>query len=148
MNLLAFFSRYLILLGLGAATVCAAASWPGRTDQHPLTADQAFQMMPLQRDAHGVKLEWVIAPGYFLYRDRIKVKAVAADRVLALKLPPAQPYDEPGAGQVRVYRNDLTARLPLSVTVTPRRLKVRFQGCSDSGICYPPQTRIMQMPKK
>ncbi len=135
---------------LSATTTCAAAGWPkldSTAGSSLLRADQAFQMMPVERGPQGVKLEWVIAPGYFLYRDRIHVDSITSSghQPIALKLPTAQPYNEAGEGIVQIYRNDVSGLLPLSVTAGLSRVRVRYQGCSDSGVCYPPQTQILDL---
>jgi thioredoxin:protein disulfide reductase len=39
-------------------------------------------------------------------------------------------------GETWVYREDITVTLPPQEGV----LTVRWQGCQDGGICYPPQT--------
>ncbi len=135
---------------LSATTACAAAGWPkpdGDQGDALLRADQAFQMMPAQHEGHGVKLEWVIAPGYFMYRNRIHADIVEAGGThpVALQLPAAQPYNEAGMGIVHIYRNDLSATFQVPAGTDLRRLRVRYQGCSDSGVCYPPQTRILSL---
>lgn len=143
--------RYIITATLlSAATVCAAAGWPKLdNDQNNslLRADQAFQLMPVQHQGRDVKLEWVIAPGYFLYRNRIQADIVdpVGSQAVALELPPAQPYDEAGQGIVQIYRNDLSATLRTPSNTKLYRLRVRYQGCSDSGVCYPPQTQILDL---
>lgn len=132
------YPRHLLCaLALGLTLPCAAAGWPASAGGHAraLTAEQAFQLLPPTRHGDTVQLEWSIAPGYFLYRDRIQVRA--GDRPVTLKLPAAQRYDEPGAGTVQIYRDDLKLRLRAPAGTV---LQVRYQGCSDQGICYPPQT--------
>lgn len=143
--------RWLILaVLLGTSSVCAAAGWPQLdSDQSDslLRVDQAFQLMPVQHTGRDVKLEWVIAPGYFLYRNRIHADIVepAGSQAVALELPQAQPYNEAGQGIVQIYRNDLRATIKTAADAKPQRLRVRYQGCSDSGVCYPPQTQILEL---
>lgn len=138
------------LLLLGVSSLATAAGWtfgePGH-DAKLLPADQAFQLLPPQRRNDRVQLEWTIAPGYFLYRDRIHVESANGDPAAGtLNLPPAQSFDEAGLGTVRIYRGDLQASLQLAPGAAPQRLRVRFQGCSDKGVCYPPQTRVVNIP--
>lgn len=135
---------------ISSASICAAAGWPKLdSDQSDslLSANQAFQLMPVQHTGRELKLEWVIAPGYFLYRNRIHADIVepAGSQAVTLGLPPAQSYNEAGQGIVQVYRNDLRATIKTAADAKPQRLRVRYQGCSDSGVCYPPQTRILEL---
>lgn len=137
----------LVVLMCSASAVSAAGWVPAATSSEaaPLRADQAFQLLPAERHGHAIKLEWSIAPGYFLYRDRIHVDLSGPGGTIpaVLKMPAAQAYDEPGEGPVQVYRDDLRVSLQASADVAPHALQVRYQGCSDSGICYPPQTRTV-----
>jgi len=109
------------------------------------TATQAAD----QAAATHYTLEWDIAPGYYLYRDRIKVSAqgVAGDHaVLTAKalLPAGAPYHDAHFGDVQIYRGDVVASV--AIPAAARRLHVRFQGCADQGICYPPQDVELEVP--
>ena len=39
----------------------------------PMPADQAFQLRAQLDEEEGIELIWTIAPGYYLYRDKIVV---------------------------------------------------------------------------
>ena len=130
----------------GAGTLAAAAARadalfgpPAR--QGPLTADQAFRVLPPQRNGDRLRVEWDIAPGYFLYRPRIEVLAAApaGRRLSALALPAGLPYHDAHFGDTQIYRNDLVATATGAAGV--QRVRVRYQGCADIGICYPPQDK-------
>nr|WP_240954105.1 protein-disulfide reductase DsbD domain-containing protein [Solimonas marina] len=110
-----------------------------------LTAAQAFSMLPVERHGQSLHLSWSIAPGYYLYRQRIKVETLApsAAGVEAIRLPDGIAHHDDHFGDVEIYRNDLEADVPLSATPSaPLRVRVTYQGCADAGVCYPPQTVV------
>ncbi|MBI2382684.1 MAG: hypothetical protein HYV18_01240 [Gammaproteobacteria bacterium] len=133
-------------LTLGAAAVAAApplADAPvGRKDYLPV--DDAFQLQPAEWRKGRVVVSWRIAPGYYLYRDRLKFAVAQPDgaRLGAPLLPGGESYLDEVFGQVEVYRTELRAELPLSPAAAGS-LRVTYQGCADAGLCYPPQTRVV-----
>ncbi len=112
-----------------------------------LPVEQAFALTVATPTRDQVELTFAIAEGYYLYRHRFAVSAVGGQ-------PGLDPFSVPGGsrkvdeffGDVETYRQSvtLTQRLPeLPATTETLQLEVRFQGCADVGICYPPQrTRV------
>ena len=139
-------------LGLAVSGAAAAADpWkkaPGAIDSDLLPAESAFQLVAATRDGDAVTLDWVIAPGYYLYRKRLAFEAVepSTTRLGAVRLPAGQTLHDEHFGDVEVYRETLQARLPLtSGKAALAKLRVRFQGCADAGVCYPPVTRVVDV---
>lgn len=118
---------------------------PATGDTPLLKATQAFEMQAPRWDGKDVELSWTIAPGYYLYRDRIQVQAPAGAPAGKLDLPAAQEHDDPAFGRVAIYRDRLTARY-IPTTPGARRLEITVQGCADRGVCYPPLTRAVSLP--
>ncbi len=118
----------------------------GNASNELLPADKAFQF--LQTFENGqVVLNWTIAQGYHLYKDKIKTKIVEGNAELgALQLPDAIEIDDPVFGKTKVFHDQLRATLPftnLSNTVT---VEVEYQGCSaDAGVCYPPEKKTFSV---
>ena len=112
-----------------------------------LPVDEAFGLTAQARDRDRVEISWKIAPGYYLYRHRTTVKADAGFDAEALQLPAGKKHHDDFFGEVETYRERLTGVLPGKAadgtdTVT---LEVRYQGCADAGVCYPPQKRTLQV---
>ncbi|MGH8446933.1 MAG: protein-disulfide reductase DsbD N-terminal domain-containing protein [Solimonas sp.] len=112
-----------------------------------LPAAQAFDLMPVERRHGTLHLSWNVAPGYYLYRQRIRVEALAPSDVAvqAIRLPAGIDHVDEHFGTVQIYRGLLEAEVPLRAAAkgsAPQalRLRVTFQGCADIGVCYPPQT--------
>ncbi len=114
-----------------------------------LPVDQAFQLQPVERTERGLKLGWIVSTGYYLYRERIKVEVVepAATKISAPKLPAGEKHHDEHFGDVHIYRGgSIDAEIPGGKSLGQvRKLKISYQGCSESGVCYPPQTRIVDV---
>lgn len=111
-----------------------------------LPVDQAFDVQPMEfKDGH-LLVSWRITPGYYLYRDRLKFTAVPqGSRLGAPAMPPSQTYKDEHFGEMQVYRDKLTVRVPVSgASPGPWAVSVAYQGCADAGLCYPPQTRTLE----
>ncbi len=130
----------------------AGGLWHGDKDNNApdiLPVDQAFQMQPVERTAHGLKLGWIVSTGYYLYRERIHVEAAEPDavKIPEPKLPAGEKHHDEHFGDVHVYRGgSYEAEIPGGKSLEKiRKLKISYQGCAESGVCYPPQTRIMDV---
>ncbi|WP_372018240.1 protein-disulfide reductase DsbD family protein [Pseudoxanthomonas sp. 10H] len=111
-----------------------------------LPVDQAFVLSAGAPAADRIELRWKIADGYYLYRHRTSVKASAGFSGGELQLPDGARHTDEFFGPVETYRGELVATLPGRQAGTgPVQLEVRYQGCADLGICYPPQTRRLQV---
>ena len=136
------------IFGLGlllAATAVSAESLlhpKGKADAL-LPVDQAFQFEGALKAGKTISLDWTIAPGYYLYGHMFKVSVDAPAGMAAptLQLPKGEAKHDEEFGDVTIYRGVLS--VPLTSAVAPRTLRVRYQGCADIGVCYPPQTRIV-----
>jgi thioredoxin:protein disulfide reductase len=110
-----------------------------------LPVDEAFRVSASPEGAGAVRLTWVIAPGYYLYRSRIRVSSVGA-RLGALQLPPGQIKSDAYLGRQSVYHQELVAHVPVSRSghaTLELKLRVGYQGCAEAGLCYPPTTRLL-----
>jgi len=106
-----------------------------------LPVDQAFALSASAPTRDGIALRWTIADGYYLYRHRISVQADPAFHAGSLDLPRGASHHDEFFGEVETYRTQLQATLPGAPTTDSVTLKVKYQGCADVGVCYPPQTR-------
>lgn len=109
-----------------------------------LTAEEAFVLTVGESagSAGGVALNWAIAPGYYLYRDRIDVTAQPPGALVQLDRPPGEQKNDPNFGLMQVYHDAVTVQAHPG---TARDLTVTWQGCAEAGLCYPPQTRKISL---
>ncbi|PSF04968.1 thiol:disulfide interchange protein [Marinobacter fuscus] len=93
----------------------------------------------------SVDLSWDIAPGHYLYLERIQITSLtegARTGKPEFSLDGTLTNDE-FFGETTVFYDPVTARVPVSLPdgVKEAQLQVTYQGCAEAGLCYPPQTR-------
>jgi thiol:disulfide interchange protein DsbD len=114
----------------------------------PLKAEQAF-MLNASAQEDQLIFEWTIAPGTYLYQKAFKFNT--ADAQLGEPLMPASTsIEDPFYGKTAIYRNQVSITVPvLAMQQHHLQINVAYQGCSDLGFCYPPQTQdlTIEMPK-
>jgi thiol:disulfide interchange protein DsbD len=102
-----------------------------------LEPEQAFQLRGELVDAHTVRLTWVIAPEYHLYRDRLSFDGGVGVPVLPAGL---RKFDTNFNKEMEIYQNKLVVDLPVTGSA-PFTLQVGYQGCADAGLCYSPASQ-------
>ena len=112
-----------------------------------LPVDQAFVLSASAPAPDRIEVHWKVADGYYLYRHRTAVTASGGFVGGNLRLPAGERHVDEFFGPVETYRGELLATLDGKATGagTTAELEVRYQGCADIGICYPPQTRRLQV---
>ena len=121
---------------------------PLATVSAPLPDNQVFQFRFTPFDANTLKLDWTIKKGYFLYKDRIWIDNPQNQylHVGAISFPDPEIKRSKEGKDIPIYRHKLTLAVPvLANTGGETALTVHYQGCSDAGFCYPPQTRDIQL---
>lgn len=108
-----------------------------------LPVDQAFKVEAGLIDARHAQLKFVIAPGHYLYRERIQLLPPTGDTA-NMALPAGETKNDPNFGQQQVFHHDTLAEVTFS-GAAPSTLQVRYQGCSEKGLCYPPQTKLLTL---
>ncbi|QIO05806.1 protein-disulfide reductase DsbD [Acinetobacter shaoyimingii] len=104
-----------------------------------LPADQAFQLSSESVTEQQVKLNWNIAPDYYLYHDQFKISA--EQKPVHFQLPKGQPKDDPTFGLTQVHYHQVN----IVIDVRPNtQYKITWQGCAKDGLCYPPQSKIIE----
>jgi thioredoxin:protein disulfide reductase len=109
----------------------------------PLPADQAFQLRAQLNAEEGIELSWTIAPGYYLYRDRIVV-TLDGHRIRTAT-EKGEPKDDPNFGRVEVYHGTGMATVPAELLPEKGRIVVTYQGCGENTICYPPISKTVDL---
>jgi thiol:disulfide interchange protein len=134
--------RLASLLALSCLALPAAAV----DESSLLPVDQAFALGAEATD-QGIAVHWKIADGYYLYRHRTAVSAEGAGFTAGtLQLPDGDKHTDAFFGPVETYRGRLDALLPGAAAAPGQvTLMVRYQGCADAGVCYPPQSRTVQV---
>jgi thiol:disulfide interchange protein DsbD len=124
-------------LGLGAAG-----------DEQFLDADEAFRVSVTPERPDLLLIRWDIADGYYLYRDKFKVKLDEGNDVTlgSPSLQPGETKHDEFFGDVQIFHHEAEMRVPLnraSSEATDITLQVAYQGCAEAGICYPPVKKLL-----
>jgi thiol:disulfide interchange protein DsbD len=111
-----------------------------------LPPDEAFRFGAGLPQADSVPLTWVIADGYYLYKNRITIESATPNIQIGQPLlPKGKPKHDEYFGDTEVYYEVLEATLPVaraaSSEAQPLKLKVTYQGCAEGGLCYNPITK-------
>ena len=107
-----------------------------------LLPDQAFQFFSSVKDANTVTVNWKIAKGYYLYREKIALALTNSESVQLgiYSIPHGTPKEDEAFGKVEIFHDEVTFDLPLIRKDTnPQNviLDAKFQGCAERGVCYP-----------
>ncbi len=139
----------LLVLWCALASTGAAAAVD---ESDLLPVEQAFALTATAPARDRVELTFTIAEGYYLYRHRLGVAMVGGQPGLdPFSVPDGTKKTDEFFGEVETYRTSLTLTQSLPELPTGNdsvQLEVKYQGCADIGICYPPQrTKVtVQLP--
>lgn len=110
-----------------------------------LPPEQAFRVQAVLVNQRMILLQYQIAPGYYLYRDRFKFVAEGATLGVP-QLPDGLTKPDPNFGRAQVFEQAVEIRLPLTAPLSrPMVLKATVQGCTKFGVCYVPYTHTLRI---
>lgn len=115
---------------------------PAQAEQDFLPPEQAFQLSVTRQADGQVGLRWIISPGYYLYRDQMKLQGDAAGSALPAAWPAGTLKTDETYGESEVYHDQVGVSLRPGNNQT---LTIGWQGCADAGLCYPPQSRRVNL---
>lgn len=147
--------------------VVAADNVISATSADLLDPSAAFKVEIRQRDAFTAELKFEVAPGYYLYRDRIRAELLTTQAPakkstdkrkasvtgttannLALSKPAGKPIEDPTFGKVDIYDANTTMLIDLTKLGRMNQditLTLISQGCAAVGVCFPPQKHIFNL---
>lgn len=133
---------FLILIATLSSISFHSMAGTSSADENFLPPDQAFKLSYEQLTNGTLQLHWEIADGYYLYQKRLKLtdenKEPLSDVALLTK---AEEKNDPNFGLVQVFHHQLDVEaLPHS-----NQLVLSYQGCSENGLCYPPQRKTINV---
>jgi len=113
--------------------------------QSPLPVELAFQVSVARTSPDRAVLTWVVAPGHHLYRDQFQVSVVdgSASSTVAISLPEGVWRDDPDMGKTQVFSSP--GHVDFSLPKDSSVISLRYQGCADAGMCYPPQEKTIKL---
>jgi len=173
MNILQQTTAWLLIAGILAGSSARADDFSGFPETRPapfksgvdalnnsndpdfLPVDEAFSV-ELHTQPGGYVLEWTIAPDYYLYRRMFKIKQQDGKDITTQTEFSRGLHKKDGYfGQVEVYYHSASASLGKDALRIDKQnsgkpgvdtLIVSYQGCAESGLCYPTRTRVLPLP--
>ena len=135
-------ARVRLVAALALATIGTLAL---AADTDYLDPAQAFRGQARVVDGHLIELRIDVAPDYHLYRERMSVELDGTGaQVGPVAIPSGKvQYDETFQKNVEVLRGVVAMRVPVEKANADFRVRVNYQGCADKGLCYPPQTAVV-----
>ena len=113
-----------------------------------LPVDQAFVLNARFDKANELTVGWQIAPGHYLYRDKLSFRVDGKIDLGRASLPKGKPHKDENFGDVEVYYEYVEAKIPFaraSANALDVVLTAGFQGCRENSVCYPPSEQTMAL---
>lgn len=144
--------HFLIMLSalvLLSSTAAAKPWWMRGIESNEtdfLPPDVAFR--PGASLDHGVlRVRWLIADGYYLYKQKITVSAESPDLIVSgIELPPGTLKTDPYLGTQEIYTHEVEGTVPFQrydYGAHTLQIKVTYQGCAQAGLCYPMIVKVL-----
>jgi thioredoxin:protein disulfide reductase len=138
--------RTLLFAALGIAAAPAAGQLFGTEEL--LEPEKAFRISARALDTRLVEVEFKIAAGYYMYRNRFSFATDSGRPLGEVEIPRGKIKEDQFFGKQQVFRDLVRIRVPISPQEAAQgtvKLKVTSQGCADKGVCYLPQEQIVQV---
>ena len=105
-----------------------------------LDVDEAFRLDIKANSPQTLSAHFTIAPGYYLYQDKLSFLSVGNPALADYNLPDGKTKHDPYFGDVAIYSADFAVDLALAGGAGSKEMgvDVSYQGCAEKGICYPP----------
>ncbi|AUJ71386.1 protein-disulfide reductase DsbD [Pseudoalteromonas sp. NC201] len=107
-----------------------------------LPVKEAFKF-DFDQQGNTLFVGWDIADGYYLYKKNLQIIAKQAD-IQVPELEQGKMVEDEFFGRTEVYFNNLSVISRLSNIEQGAIVKIRYQGCAEAGLCYPPE--IVEVP--
>ncbi len=121
----------------------------GTPSDEILDPEIAFAFTNEISDENELTLNWRIEDGYYLYQNRFAVESQIPElEIGSYQLPKGKEKNDPEFGLVNVNVGDTEFTVPLIrkvVTQFTGQILVKYQGCKEDSVCYPPQEKLVDV---
>jgi len=132
--------KMLLLVSLILSTFVFADFGSALKKQKFLSPDEAFQVTAVKKD-DAIEAKVVIADSIHVYEDSLQYE-ITAPKSLTLEVNKPEAHDFDGD---KVYEKEVSVSIPVSMIESQVKgdytLAIKFEACSDKGICYQPITK-------
>ncbi|MBT5644556.1 MAG: protein-disulfide reductase DsbD [Gammaproteobacteria bacterium] len=107
-----------------------------------LSPEEAFQPSIRIITNNHLEVTWDIKQGYYLYLGMFEFSVDNSDmRIIKVNMPEGKKKKDEFFGDVDVYYNSAKANIYFDKITSKTNLILKYQGCADAGLCYPPITK-------
>lgn len=108
-----------------------------------LKEEEAFQFDFIQ-NGDQLEVNFVIAEGYYLYKKQFKTvnKNVELGEPT---FPQGVEIEDEFFGLSEVFFEQANITYPITYAKQDGSVKLRYQGCAEAGLCYPPTVRVIYL---
>lgn len=113
-----------------------------------LEPEKAFRISARPLDERTVEVEFKIAPGYYMYRDRFSFATESGNKLAEVEIPRGKVKVDQFFGKTETFRDLVRMLVPVTAEDAAAgrvTLKVTSQGCSDKGVCYVPLEQLVSV---
>ncbi len=111
-----------MIMAFATLSITPASAQVTSSGGMPLPVDQAFKLSATRQNDGSVQIRWTIAPGYYLYHDKLSL--VAAARIFRFpSFKGTARQDDPTFGPSTVFHDHVAAVVPLM-----RRHRIRSKS--------------------
>ena len=114
--------------------------------QNPPPADQAMKLTHQLSEPGVIQLDFELMDEVYMYRHAFAFEAtnfnISQQDII---IPDGKEKDDPAFGLVETYYHKVSIQLPFSDVGQDPQLTVKYQGCVENFICYPPQRKILNL---
>ena len=142
--------KNLLLSGLVLISGFFASLAPAQLGESEfLPPDQAFRVEVAAQGADMIRVDFLVTPGYYLYRHRFNFSLDTAAGTPSATLgspdiPQGEWKEDEFFGRQQVFHEGVSVSIPVSRApggALELPIVVGLQGCADKGLCYPPEKR-------
>ncbi|WP_144212421.1 protein-disulfide reductase DsbD [Shewanella donghaensis] len=108
-----------------------------------MPVEEAF-VFDYQQKGNQLAISFVIADGYYMYRDKLQFSADGAI-IGDIALPKGKMHDDEYFGEQEVYYTFVELPLALKEAAQDSQVQVTFMGCAEGKLCYPPTKHDMNI---
>ncbi|MDR0252471.1 MAG: protein-disulfide reductase DsbD [Brucellaceae bacterium] len=137
-----FFS--LLFLGLILSAVFTPSFYGQAQAQSVRSAEDVMQLIVSRDDKNALQLQWNIAPQIYIYREKIQVEKPDGT-VLPADVSEGIIKEDINFGRTEVLYNRAFAQVPDNALPKDGHVLIRWQGCEEDSICYPPVTKSLDL---
>lgn len=116
-----------------------------------LSSDEAFALGQPVLDGDTLRIQWVVAPEHYLYKDKFlfKVHEAKGLTVGEPQLPSGKVKQDEFFGTIEALYDLAEIRLPVQRTESGKAgsfvLELGWQGCAENVLCYPAELKAFKV---